>query len=430
MAENSILPLGQHRLDPAPDFDPVRSLLHRLWNDLFWVGERIATLEAEQENDPARPAQELAYLRGDTDDALQHLARLIELLLAGHVADPQKRIPRGTSPPYFRDGQSVVVPPIVPLGQHRLDPSPDLDPVRFFLEAAKMHLVAVEEGRIAYHSFQDSDPARAERELVRLRTSSADARQHVARLIELVLAGHTVDRARRGPMGHSLRLFKQRTEADWLAYADLDLLCKMLRPLDYGITHRFSERKWRLFGLACVRRVCGAFTDERSRGLVEAVEQLAEGVVTQEELRQLWGQARNPPNHDIDPPESCLSDRNAAYYAFQSLGALPFGRTEASDASQSARWAREAVAQPMLEAEAQIALLRDIFGNPFRSLPPRPVAIAPLAEDIYAGAWNKMPLLGEWLQEHGYWQEGEHCLDPARKHVKGCWVVDWILDKS
>jgi hypothetical protein len=74
--------------------------------------------------------------------------------------------------------------------------------------------------------------------------------------------------------------------------------------------------------------------------------------------------------------------------------------------------------------------LRDIFGNPFRPLPPRPEAIAPLAEQIYAGAWDQMPILGEWLQEHGYWSEGEHCLDPSNQHVKGCWVVDWVTGRE
>ena len=41
-----------------------------------------------------------------------------------------------------------------------------------------------------------------------------------------------------------------------------------------------------------------------------------------------------------------------------------------------------------------------------------------------------MPLLGEWLQEHGYWSEGEHCLDPNNHHVKGCWVVDWVTGRE
>ena len=78
----------------------------------------------------------------------------------------------------------------------------------------------------------------------------------------------------------------------------------------------------------------------------------------------------------------------------------------------------------------QAQLLRDIFGNPFRPLPPRPEAIAPLAEQIYAGAWNKMPLLGKWLQEHGYPTEAGHCLDPNIHHVKGCWVVDWAAGRE
>ena len=78
----------------------------------------------------------------------------------------------------------------------------------------------------------------------------------------------------------------------------------------------------------------------------------------------------------------------------------------------------------------QAQLLRDIFGNPFRPLPPRPEAIAPLAEQIYAGKWDKMPLLGEWLQEHGYPTEAEHCLDQNIQHVKGCWVVDWVTGRE
>jgi hypothetical protein len=68
--------------------------------------------------------------------------------------------------------------------------------------------------------------------------------------------------------------------------------------------------------------------------------------------------------------------------------------------------------------------------NAGRPLPPRPEAIAPLAEEIYAGRWELMPLLGEWLQEHGFWAEGEHCLDPDGMHFKGCWVVDWVTRRE
>jgi hypothetical protein len=94
---------------------------------------------------------------------------------------------------------------------------------------------------------------------------------------------------------------------------------------------------------------------------------------------------------------------------------------------QSPQW-EEALAR---EENEQASLRRDIFGPlPFRTLPPRPETIALLAEEIYAGRRELMPLLGEWLQEHGFWTEGEHCLDPNIKHVKGCWVVDWVTGRE
>jgi hypothetical protein len=82
------------------------------------------------------------------------------------------------------------------------------------------------------------------------------------------------------------------------------------------------------------------------------------------------------------------------------------------------------------EEEEQVALIREVFGNPFCSVPPRPEAIVPLGERIYASEWELMPVLGEWLQEHGYWSQGEHCLDPNIHHVKGCWVVDWVTGRE
>jgi hypothetical protein len=97
------------------------------------------------------------------------------------------------------------------------------------------------------------------------------------------------------------------------------------------------------------------------------------------------------------------------------------------------RTAAEAVAQVgdwEVELSAQADLLREVVGNPFRSLPRPPEAVAPLAERIYGGEWGLMPILGEWLQEHGYWIEGEHCLDPSIQHVKGCWVVDWVTGRE
>jgi hypothetical protein len=88
------------------------------------------------------------------------------------------------------------------------------------------------------------------------------------------------------------------------------------------------------------------------------------------------------------------------------------------------------------EPQAQAALLRDIFGNPFR-----PVALDPswltstvvaLAEGIYQDrAFDRMPILADALQDAGCDNEAilNHCRQPG-EHVRGCWVVDLVLAKE
>jgi len=89
------------------------------------------------------------------------------------------------------------------------------------------------------------------------------------------------------------------------------------------------------------------------------------------------------------------------------------------------------------EAMAQTALVRDIFGNPFR-----PVALDPswltsdvvaLARGIYADrAFDRMPILADALQDAGCANDDvlNHCRDAAQVHVRGCWVVDLLLGKE
>src|SRR5262249_32818486 len=252
--DDATLPLGQHRLDPSPGFDPIRSLLRSLWTDTFWMCERVASIAAAADDAPeACPGT--AYLRGDTDHALQSLARLIELLFAGYSVDLGKRIGRGTSPPYFREGVSMAADAIQPAGQHELDPSPDVDSVRFFLATAKTRLVDLDEHCAAFQELWESRPGDPTRELTEMQRVAEAVRRNVARLIEVLLAEHVMDLTKNGPDLNSLRLFKPSTEAEWFTCRHVYSLCKMLRHRDYGVKVRFSNRKWRLFGMACVRRV-------------------------------------------------------------------------------------------------------------------------------------------------------------------------------
>jgi hypothetical protein len=116
------------------------------------------------------------------------------------------------------------------------------------------------------------------------------------------------------------------------------------------------------------------------------------------------------------------------------LLARPFGTTEELRSPAAAPvydiCGNLSLPEPPPLPSAAANLVREILGYPFRPLPPPPEAIAPLAKQIYAGAWDQMPILGEWLQEHGHWSEGEHCLDPNIQHVKGCWVVDWVTGRD
>src|SRR5262245_38590622 len=66
------------------------------------------------------------------------------------------------------------------------------------------------------------------------------------------------------------------TEEEWLACTDPREMLEF-----FSSDSRFSERKARLFAVACGRRVWAWMTDERSRQAVEVCEQYADGLVGQ-----------------------------------------------------------------------------------------------------------------------------------------------------
>ncbi|MFO0848768.1 MAG: hypothetical protein U0871_09470 [Gemmataceae bacterium] len=84
-------------------------------------------------------------------------------------------------------------------------------------------------------------------------------------------------------------------------------------------------------------------------------------------------------------------------------------------------------------ANLQPAIIRDIFGNPFKNIVFDrswiTSDVANLASDIYDNNnFNLLPILGESLQKAGCNDRDiiHHCLD-RNTHVRGCWVVDNIL---
>jgi hypothetical protein len=69
------------------------------------------------------------------------------------------------------------------------------------------------------------------------------------------------------------------TEADWRA-------CRAPASLLHFLRDKGTDRKWRLFAVACCRRVAHWITDERSRRAIEVAAQYAEGIATEEALEE------------------------------------------------------------------------------------------------------------------------------------------------
>jgi len=87
----------------------------------------------------------------------------------------------------------------------------------------------------------------------------------------------------------------------------------------------------------------------------------------------------------------------------------------------------------------QTDLLREIIGNPFRSVAIDPAWLAwkdatvrNLAEAVYEErAFTDLPVLADALEEAGCTNQDivNHCRGPG-PHLRGCWVVDLVLGKQ
>lgn len=91
---------------------------------------------------------------------------------------------------------------ILPPGQSPLDPSDrDIDAVAFALERVRTYLAWIDEHRGSFEALRESDPENAEHELSHLAHATSEARGHVGRLVELLLAGYNIDPSKRLPRG-------------------------------------------------------------------------------------------------------------------------------------------------------------------------------------------------------------------------------------
>ena len=241
------------------------------------------------------------------------------------------------------------------------------------------------------------------------------------------------------------------TEDEWLA-------CKEPYPMLEFLRGKPSERKLRLFAVACCRRIWPLLEDERSRRAVEVLERYADRTAAGRELSEAAQAAQaaaeelgdtdnrhaaqsaanavfadapkvEPDEDDEDetPVDIVSNAKDAALAAAFATGYAAHGEEDGSDDA----W----YATTKGEEAVQAALVRCIVGNPFRSSAEElrlTHDVARLARDIDNGReFDQMPLLGDALEQAGCTDAEilSHCRAPG-PHAKGCWVVDSILGKS
>jgi hypothetical protein len=236
------------------------------------------------------------------------------------------------------------------------------------------------------------------------------------------------------------------TENDWLACSNPVKMLEFLKGTA-------SERKLRLFAVACVRRSWSHLTDERSRQTVGIAEREADGSGSKEALRLAEEEAK------AAIPSLALGIRPSEQAAAE--GAMAVVNVNAAEAASLAcEWARGVSLALAYEqalggdlrrtidlrrtkergwvdwAADAVATLRCIFGNPFSPISLDPVWLTPsvtaLAKAIYDNRrFTELSVLAEALEAAGCRDIAilKHCREPA-EHFLGCWVVDLLLQKA
>ena len=259
------------------------------------------------------------------------------------------------------------------------------------------------------------------------------------------------------------------TEQEWMASSDPDAMLSALVTPDFcdSLPSRLYplEQRIRLFAAACCRRIWGLLSHPGSRAAVEHAENMAEESPRNHWPDQHWRLAEEV----IDACTDLASRRAAsaaltavqvrmirpremmfAFHEFSPEANPPIQPEEvfgyAAKTANHCRCAVGLAASPdrghetlLAEQAVQASLLRCIFGNPFKASPRIDTAwlrwndgtVARLARSIYdERLFGDMGVLHDALLDAGCDEQGmlNHCKGPV--HVRGCWVLDLLLNKE
>jgi hypothetical protein len=215
------------------------------------------------------------------------------------------------------------------------------------------------------------------------------------------------------------------TEAEWLSCKDLAWMLRFLEG-------KASERKLRLFVVACCRRVPRLMRQEVCRQAVEVAERFADGAASRNDLEETYDFFLR----EIHQSSDWSADRWVRYLASGCVRPDLISRD--ADIVSFAR--NYTVVSRQEENRVQVRLLKDIFGNPFHPLSVLDPAllswndgtIPKLARAIYEErCFEDLPILGDALEEAGCTNVDilNHCRQHG-EHVRGCLALDLILGKE
>jgi hypothetical protein len=232
------------------------------------------------------------------------------------------------------------------------------------------------------------------------------------------------------------------TESQWLEWNDLSTLLAFLRDEHRVARTKQGRRRLRLFQCACLRRIWTSLPSDEHRHFIEVVERSADGLADEDEVKQ--AQWACPAIHiNLGEPGSffihsiifnSLVGRSVFQAALSTAGMLStlsslqslFTNPNITNLFAYLGAINEGAATKPEEA-VQCAILRDLFGNPFRPLRKRTFSadVRSLANAVVAGDASTLGILADALVDLGEDQAAAHCREA--QHVRGCHVIDWIL---
>lgn len=222
------------------------------------------------------------------------------------------------------------------------------------------------------------------------------------------------------------------SETDWLRSRDPATM------LDF-LADRASERKLRLFAVACCYRVKKHAGDDAVRGAIEASERYADGFMSYEDFTAVQKTLRR--SHPLMLDSAIAAARSCSQQALTAASIAAWEPILEVDQMRGLSPDFEVAAAiahrtRTAESKSQAALLREIFGNPFRSLAIRPVWLTPevvaIARRIYQErTFSEVFRLAQALENSGCNDRLMigHC-QASLDHVRGCWLLDSLLGRE